>query len=104
MRRDRSFRRHQLKRIKDKVRFIRRQIWDFFRWDKREDGTPAPPVPPGQEDPAVIGIEASVHCKGCSCIGCGNPRRHFGELTKQEKIAEVSEAEQIQEVDDEKND
>lgn len=26
----------------------------------------------------------------CSCWMCGNPRKHFGELTRQEKIAESS--------------
>ena len=32
-----------------------------------------------------IGRCASVHCKGCSCFMCGNPRRHFNEKTIQER-------------------
>lgn len=33
----------------------------------------------------------------CSCPGCGNPRRHFGEITRQEKLADIREQEQIAE-------
>lgn len=27
------------------------------------------------------------HLQGCSCHGCGNPRRHCGEVTMQERKA-----------------
>lgn len=30
----------------------------------------------------------------CSCMHCGNPRRHFGERTRQELQAQISEQEQ----------
>jgi len=36
----------------------------------------------------------------CSCPMCGNPRRWFGEVTLQEKKADVVMAEQLQEVGD----
>ena len=29
--------------------------------------------------------------KPCSCIWCGNPRKWFGEKTRQEKIADINE-------------
>jgi len=32
-----------------------------------------------------IGVMANVHGKPCSCWCCGNPRRHFNELTVQER-------------------
>lgn len=31
----------------------------------------------------------------CSCWMCGNPRKHFGERTRQEAIANISFAEQL---------
>ena len=34
------------------------------------------------------------HLKTCSCPMCGNPRRHFGERTLQERRADLSEREQ----------
>ena len=33
----------------------------------------------------------------CSCWGCGNPRKHWKEKTRQERKAAISEKEQIQE-------
>ncbi len=33
----------------------------------------------------------------CSCCMCGNPRRHFGEKTRQERIADEDMAEQLRE-------
>jgi len=46
-------------------------------------------------DDSRIGKNAVNHCKSCSCMMCGNPRTHFGELTVQEKrqqfnIGEIS--------------
>jgi hypothetical protein len=32
-----------------------------------------------------VGKMAAVHCKPCSCPGCGNARRHFGSKTLQEE-------------------
>lgn len=31
----------------------------------------------------------------CSCYMCGNPRKWFGEKTRQEKIADINEKEQL---------
>lgn len=36
--------------------------------------------------------------KPCSCSGCGNPRKHFKKKTLQEKRAEISFEEQLQEI------
>ena len=35
------------------------------------------------------------HLQHCSCAGCGNPRRHFGEVTMAEMRASASEKAQI---------
>ena len=32
----------------------------------------------------------------CSCWMCGNPRKYFGELTRQEKLAEASDSYELQ--------
>jgi hypothetical protein len=40
------------------------------------------------------------HLKSCSCWMCGNPRRYFSEITKQEQLAEIEEKEQIKEAHD----
>lgn len=34
----------------------------------------------------------------CSCYACGNPRVHFGEITAQEKRANISYRQQLDEV------
>jgi len=38
------------------------------------------------KDPGYLGKNNTV----CSCAMCGNPRKFFGEVTRQEKIAEIS--------------
>ena len=101
--RDRSFRRHHLKRIKNKVKFITRQVWGRFSNIFVRSSSPLPPVTHGDEDPRIIGIGASTHCRACSCPGCGNPRKHFGNLTKQEKLSELSELEQMRELENKTN-
>jgi hypothetical protein len=101
--RSRSFRRHQLKRVKEKARFIKRQVWGMFTNIFVRSPSPLSPVAPGEEDPRIVGLGASTHCKPCSCPGCGNPRRHFGGnngMTRQEKLSELFEAEQMQELED----
>lgn len=32
-------------------------------------------------------VRAAEHGKLCSCMFCGNPRRHFGDVTMQERRA-----------------
>ncbi len=39
--------------------------------------------------PRDIGKNAAVHGAACSCHLCGNPRKHFNELTPQEKRAQL---------------
>lgn len=72
MERDRSFRRYQAERAKVKARRLALS-WRMSRLEWW-----------GMEGPRWIGKMAAVHCKPCSCTGCGNPRRHFGERTLQE--------------------
>lgn len=38
------------------------------------------------------------HLAECSCPMCGNPRKHFGETTRAERIADLSTHEQVREV------
>jgi hypothetical protein len=102
-----SFRRHQIKRIKEKVKHITRQVWGMYQYSfkKRDDNSPLPPIQPGQEDPKYIGRDASTHCNPCSCHKCGNPRRYRKSddaLTKQEIISKISEGEQKQELNNKK--
>ena len=36
-------------------------------------------------DDKGIGKLANCHCRPCSCYMCGNPRKYYGAVTKQEK-------------------
>jgi len=67
--RDRAYTRLQAATAKQKAVKVMKG-WDY----KSEDITPQ-----------RIGKMAGVHGKPCSCVLCGNPRRHFGELTVQER-------------------
>ncbi len=80
--RDKAFRRWQEEKKKEKVR-------KYFVCERHGDGTwfdisraPAP-----TDDPAIIGAVAHTPA-ACSCTMCGNPRKHFGDLTIQERKAE----------------
>jgi hypothetical protein len=47
----------------------------------------------------MIGRQASVHGVGCSCHGCGNPRKHYkgkGKLTRQEVLEIDRENDQVE--------
>jgi hypothetical protein len=93
--------------MKDKARFIGRYIqkkWDT--WAFWRGIPPEPPISPGQEDPRVVGIDASTHCVPCSCDSCCNPRhskwsKNWEKLTRQEKDAILKEREQLAELDSE---
>jgi hypothetical protein len=39
------------------------------------------------------------HLASCSCHMCGNPRRHFAELTMQERKAVEAAKSQVQEIE-----
>jgi len=64
---DRGIRRHHRERLKKK-----REREIFSRWCYNE---------PTDRD---IGVSIDTPCP-CSCPWCGNPRRHFGEKTVQER-------------------
>jgi len=38
------------------------------------------------------------HAAVCSCWMCGNPRRHFGDVTRQEALARNNTQEQLEEI------
>jgi len=65
----RALRRHHVARIKHK-------------WRQRERSRV--PEPQGAELQRRVGIDAGSG-RVCSCALCGNPRRHFGETTIQER-------------------
>ena len=64
-----AIKRHHKGRIKSKTKQILERLW----------------VIDEEVSASEIGRCASVHCKGCSCLMCGNPRRHFNEKTIQER-------------------
>jgi len=64
-----QYRRHQNWKAKEKAKRI---LKSDIAW----------PYPPTSKE---IGKKASVHSKGCSCECCGNPRRHFGNRSVQER-------------------
>ena len=68
--RDRAFTRSTKAKAKRKAK----RVMTEWRWFDDEAITPK-----------QIGKAASVHCRFCSCVMCGNPRTHFNELTVQEK-------------------
>lgn len=72
---DRGERRHQLAR--NKARWLR--YW------KRSAGYK---VQPDEQWLARTVRISAAHGTLCSCYMCGNPRRHFGELTIQERRAD----------------
>lgn len=72
--RGRAFRRHQYERMKARAARVMRVIW-FHGKDMAED-------------PRHCGIHANTFTR-CSCVGCGNPRRHFKEPTIQERRAKL---------------
>jgi hypothetical protein len=70
----RANRRAQRERIKNKVIRLIRDIWR------------APDI---VKDEGYVGSLVNHGAQICSCPMCGNPRRHFGEKTPQEKRHEI---------------
>ncbi len=62
---NRAIRRHHRQRIKNKVK-------DYYAGAHKNN-------------PRYLGIAINTQ-QPCSCYGCGNPRKHFKDVTKQEKI------------------
>jgi len=75
--RNRKERRNYLFKAKQKAKFVINKIWG---------------VPEGS-----FTIKNYNHLKSCSCCECGNPRKHFKKITKQEKIDEIRSNEEIKE-------
>jgi hypothetical protein len=76
--RNRSYRRHQERRTKDRVRRVLR-TWNRWSWDSER-----PPEPGARE----VGIHAHHGLIRCQHVHCHNPRRHFGAPSIQELRAE----------------
>jgi hypothetical protein len=76
MKRTRSWRRHHRQRVKDRAFHILRDQWYI----------PAR-VPPLIKEDEIKEIAAKMadNMKVCSSYCCGNPRKHFNELTVQER-------------------
>lgn len=86
--RSRAFRRHQLKRIKDKWRTI------GIQWGLRDDGIPF--ANGGTFEDWVNRTAGNMPtCSNPRC--CGNPRK-LGHITEQELRADISQEEQIHEI------
>lgn len=80
----RAVRRHHQERLKKR----RKHYWGY-------DSTG---IRPNNMDEKQLGLVANTPCP-CSCFGCGNPRKHFKELTKAERIASLKFTEQCKEVE-----
>jgi len=81
MERTRAWRRHQLRRMKAKAF---RKFWKE-NWQR------------GLDRSVVLewAKRSANHLASCSCAVCGNPRRHFKELTMAEKRSNLSFQEQV---------
>jgi len=93
MDRSRAFRRHQLLRSKAKAARLAR--W-WLRFGAEHGGMVrlgTKWVPREEWIQGWIVRMASTHCKPCSCVGCGNPRKHFGRLTRKELMATLAQTE-----------
>ncbi len=65
----RAVRRHHYKRLK----LLRKKKWIFWNWHISD---------------RISGIYANTACR-CSCWMCGNPRRKFKAISRQEFIANI---------------
>ena len=74
MTRDRGWRRVQRTRVLKRSRVIFRKIMGM-----------------NDEDAERHAVRCHDHVKMCSCPMCGNPRRHFGERTIQERRLDSDE-------------
>jgi len=72
MKRNRSWRRHQKQRVKDKAFHVLKDVWDYSNYMSDEEM---------KESAAKIADNLKLCSKSC----CGNPRKHFNELTIQER-------------------
>jgi hypothetical protein len=68
----RSIRRHHYQRLKKKQKY--RHYWQYILSGLGNNISPK----------KYFAIRANTPVR-CSCVCCGNPRRHFGEVTLQEK-------------------
>ena len=78
-----SFRRWQEEKSKVRARKVMRLLWQ---------------IPEEFITPEAVGINAHSHCKPCSCYMCGNPRKHWHELTIQEMKANLAFIQQLKEI------
>jgi hypothetical protein len=79
----RSLRRYHRERLINNFVFIQKNCW--FRDE----------IKPIEE--LELRAKLMIDNKACSCPMCGNPRKHFNEITKQEKINELNYLEEKEE-------
>ena len=86
----RSIRRHHKERIYNRaIEYMRQQYVthnDEFTKDKLPDWL------------ICQAHKATNTRTRCSCACCGNPRKHFGEVTRQEIIEQIRTDEQLKEI------
>jgi hypothetical protein len=77
------------KRISEKIRQLKRseEYTKLFRYFMEED-----------DQDLISKIHADTK-KTCSCFLCGNPRKFFGEKTKQEYKMDIDTVEEMEDVD-----
>ena len=83
--RNKSFRRHQKRRIQKKAYKIGRLnecVYGIVDWHNAEENRRK-------------WVESADSLPRCSCTMCGNQRKHFGRITRQEMFAKIKEAEDL---------
>jgi hypothetical protein len=89
----RALRRHHYLRMKAKVRRLNRDVYNHGEIEiQRWEGNDHPWW--GRSRSALWGRWAN-NISWCSCCGCGNPRVHFGSLTRQELRANCDSLDEI---------
>lgn len=78
----RALRRHHKFRMRRRAAFVRNHIWAI--------GEIFPYLGNGN----CWAVRNGDNIKACSCWMCGNPRRYFNTLTRQEQLAELEEREE----------
>ena len=83
--------------MKDMKRSVRRSHYARLKnkWFKRFKNEWHWANPPGEETLYKWACIRTTAQANCSCTMCGNPRRHFNELTLKEKSANIAFSESL---------
>lgn len=102
----RALRRHHRARVIARAKTIRRRWWNSWEPPQHEFVRGVGRVhvrrPLDHSEADAGAIKFADHLAVCSCVTCGNPRRHGGAyapvLTRQERIADLQMQEEIDEM------